>query len=165
MALFARGPAFLALGTPRPDGAGWPDPAEVGRPSFEASTYHEMAIRQAFEPEAHAVADRLVDDVLPLLTVEVAPQDEPYLHKVFSTAARIGAGLGIVERTLRPSDLTVVDRQVAAALWVARRKLPAMQPDWAVLAGYFLLAGFHVARSGPATVERLVDDLRPVEGT
>ena len=37
----------------------------VGRMSFEVSTLYEMGYREAFEPEAHAVADQLMDRLLP----------------------------------------------------------------------------------------------------
>lgn len=148
------------MALPRVDGTGWPDEAAVGRPSFEMNTFYELGLRHAYDPEAHAVADRLVADVLPHVRTDVAAQDQPYLHKVFSTAARIGAGLGIVERGLAGSDPAQVDRRVAGALWQARRKLPAMQPAWLTLAGYFLLAGFHVARTGPEVVERLAEQVR-----
>ena len=159
MGLFSRGPAYLPLDVPRLDGTGWPDPAEVGRPSFEANAYYEVATRNAFEPEAHEVADALVAAVLPHVPTGVSAEDEPYLRKLFLTAARIGAGMGRVERDLPTPDLERVDRHVAAALWQARRKLPAMRPDWAASAAYFLLAGYYVARTElyviPTLVERL----------
>lgn len=161
MRLFARRPSHLPIALPRLDGSGWPDQAAVGRPSFDTSTYYELAVRHAFDPEAHAAADGLVDELLPRIDTAVSAEDEPYLRKVFITAARIGAGLGIVERTLASHDLDQVDRSIAGALWEARRKLPAMQPDWARTAGWFLLAGFHLARGGPGVLDRLREDLAP----
>ena len=158
MRLFARRPRHLPIALPRIDGSGWPDPSEVGRPSFDTSTYYELAIRHAYDPEAHAAADRLVDELLPRIPTGVSAEDEPYLRKVFTTAARIGAGLGIVDRTLADHDPDQVDRSIAGALWEARRKLPAMQADWARTAGWFLLAGFHLARGGPAVLHRLRED-------
>lgn len=152
-------PVSVPLALPRPDGAGWPDPAVVGRPSFDSSTFHELAVRHAYDPEAHAVAGRLAADVLPLVPTGVSQQDEPYLHKVFSAATRIGAGLGVVERSLEPVGPGQVDRRIASALWEARRKLPAMPPEWERTAGYFLLAGFHVARGGPPVVDVLAREL------
>lgn len=161
MRLFPRRPSHLPLVLPLIDGSGWPDAAAVGRPSFEAATFHELAVRHAYDLEAHAIGDRLVADLLPLVVTRVSAEDEPFLHKVFLTAARVGAGVGIVERTVATPDPALVDRHIAGALWEARRKLPAMQPDWARTAGYFLLAGFHVARTGPAMVDRLCADLGP----
>jgi hypothetical protein len=158
---FSRLPSHLPLALPRLDGTGWPDEAAVGRPSFDTSTFHELGVRHAFDPEAHAVADRLVDDLLPRVPTGVSAEDEPYLRKAFITAARTGAGLAIVERTLAAPDAAMVDRRLVGALWMARRRLPAMQPDWGRIAGFFLLAGYHVARGGPAVVERLAEQLGP----
>lgn len=164
MRWFSRRPSssaeLLAVSLPRPDGSGWPDRDSVGRPSFDSSTFYELGLRSAYEPEAHAISARLVDDVLPHVPTGVSAEDEPYLSKVFATAARIGAGVGIVERGLGVADPAVVDRRIGAALWEGRRKLPVMPPEWATTAAYFLLAGFTVARSGPDTVDRLVEELR-----
>ncbi|MCW2614569.1 MAG: hypothetical protein JWN08_1563 [Frankiales bacterium] len=160
MRLFrAARPQHLPLDPPRLDGAGWPDAAGVGRPSFETSTYYELAVRNAFEPEAHAVADRLVDELLPRVETGVSGEDAPYLRKTILTAARVGAGVGIVERTFPPAEPGTVDRAVAGALWEARRRLPGMQPGWSRTAGFFLLAGFHVVRGGPSVVDDLARDL------
>lgn len=164
VALFSRRPArpgLLPVTLPRLDGSGWPDQAEVGRPTFQASTYYELGMRNAFEIEAHAVADRLIEDLLPRVPTGVDAQDEPYLRKVFTTAARVGAGIGMVERGLGPVDPALVDRHVAGALWQARRKLPAMQPDWALAAGWFLLAGFHLSRRGLDALPGLAAQLDP----
>ena len=70
--------------------------------SFEVSTLYEMGYREAFEPEAHLVADQLMDRLLPAVPLgEVAQEDAPYLRRVFMVAAQVGAGIGIVEvRTL-----------------------------------------------------------------
>lgn len=144
---------------PRLDGTGWPDATQVGRPSFDSTTLYELATRQAYEVEAHAVGDRLVDDVLPRIDTGVSEQDEPFLRKVLLVAARVGAGVAIAERSLVEPDPTAVDRRIAAALWEARRKLPAMPEERARTAAYFLLAGFHVARTGPQAVDELLADL------
>jgi hypothetical protein len=158
---FRTRPTSVPLALPRLDGAGWPDEAALGRPSFETNTFYELAVRHAYEPESHAVADLLVDEALPHVPTGVTAEDEPYLRKVFITASRIGAGVAIVERTLGPVDAGTADRRIAGALWQARRKLPAMQADWSRYAGWFLLAGYHVARTGPSAVERLLAQLRP----
>lgn len=144
----------LELGRPRPDGSGWPDPDDVGRRSFQGSALYELGLRNAYEVEAHAVADRLVDALLPLLDTEAAAQDEPYFRKVVLTAARIGAGLGMCD-----DGGPYVERRLAQALLLARTALPAMPPHQSAIAGYFLLAGFHTLRSGPDEVDRLVAEL------
>ena len=158
MGLFSRRPATLPLILPRMDGAGWPDRAVVGRPSFAGATYYELGTRHAFEPEAYELAEQVVDAVLPRLDTGAATDDEPYLRKTFLTAARIGAGVGMAERSLT-TPLHEMDRSVAAALWLARRKLPAMRPDWAKAGAYFLLAGYYVARTDPALIASLVQAL------
>ncbi|MBC7373142.1 MAG: hypothetical protein H7323_04045 [Frankiales bacterium] len=156
MRLFATKPPHLPLEPPTSAGAGWP---EQGRPSFDSSTFHELAVRHAYDPEAHAVADRLVADLLPRLNIVVGEQDAPYLTKVLTTAARVGAGVAIVERTVPTAPAGAVDRRIAGALWEARSKLPAMQPDWGRTAGFLLLAGFHLARTGPVGADDLLAGL------
>ena len=148
-------PGPLPLPPPRPDGTGWPDAGVVGRPTFAANALHESGLRNAYEIEAHAVADRLVDQLLPRLPTGAQPQDEPFLRKVLLTAARVGAGLGAVARRSDGVGADLVGRGVAGALLLARRALPDMPPAQAALAGYFLLAGFRVARIGPDEVDRL----------
>jgi hypothetical protein len=152
-------PAALPYVRPRLDGTGWPEESALGRPSFDTATFAELGQRSAHDPEAHAVADRLVADLLPLVPTGVQAEDEPYLRKTFRTAAQIGAGLGVVERDLGRPDVETIDRRVAGALWQARRRLPAMPPDWSAAAAYFLLAGYAVARSGTQVVDELRHDL------
>jgi hypothetical protein len=158
MSLFRRrstpaGP--LPLLPPRLDGSTWPDPSEAAR-SFEASTYHELGGRRAFEPDAHDLAEQLVDAALPRLDTGAAPEDEPFLRKVFLAAARIGVGIGLVEGAMTAADPQSMDRAIAGALWQARKGLPAMQEDWARTGAWFLLAGHYAARTGPSAVASLV---------
>lgn len=150
-------PEPLPLALPRPDGSTWLNAMAHG--SFEASTYYEMATRRAHEPDAHGLADRLVEAALPRVTTGVSAEDEPYLHQVLRTAAQIGAGLGLVD----PSRPGLLDPSVAEALGVARRGLPAMQEDWALLGAWFLAAGHFLARHDEAArdgaLTALVDGL------
>ena len=157
--LFARRPRHLPLAVPRPDGTGWPDPSDVGRPSFDALTFYELGCRFAFEPESHDLAEQLVDTVLPHLSTGATVEDAPYLRKVFTTAARIGAGVGRQERGLSTPDLDSVDRRIAGALLQGRRKLPVMREDWTRLGAYFLLAGYYVGRTSPMIIELLVEEI------
>lgn len=143
------------LAPPLPDGTGWPDRDRLPRRSFEARTYHELGLRNAFETEAHAIADRLVEDLRPLVDVAVPEQDEAFLRKIFVTAARVGAGLGMLSRTLPSLGEGTVEPSVAGALWLARDAQPSMPGARAEAAGWFLLAGFHVACHGPTEVARL----------
>ena len=138
-------PAPLPLVLPGFDGTGWPDQAVAGRPSFEASTWYEMGSRRAYDPEAHALADRLVSAVLPRLATGASAEDAPYLAKVLRTAARIGVGIGLVERdgAAGPDE---VDPAVVGALGQAQRGLPAMREDWHRTGTWFLLAGHYLAR-------------------
>ena len=159
MPLFRRPPppAPLPLVLPRPDGTTWV--GAMAQSSFEASTYHEMGTRRAYEPDAHVLADRLLDAALPRLSLGARAEDEPYLRKTLLTAARIGTGIGLVD----PSPPDQLDVGVAGALGAARRGLPAMQPDWALLGAWFLLAGHWLARQEAdvhdAAVRALVDQL------
>lgn len=149
----------LPLRLPRLDGTGWPEGASAARPSFEASTYREMGNRRAYEPAAHDLAGRLVAEVLPRLRTGASAEDEPYLRKVFLTAARVGVGIGLVERegtSSRPGEL---DRGVAGALGQARRGLPAMREDWARTGTWFLLAGHYLARQEPAAYDDVLQAL------
>ena len=164
MRLFRTGrptlPDVLELDLPRLDGTGWPDEAVVGRRSFESATWSELGLRSAYDPEAHAVADLLTEELLPHLGLDVPPEDEPYLRKVLTVAARQGAGLALVERSRAGAGGPAVDRRLVGALWQARRGLPAMRPDWSAAAAFVLLAGFHVARTRQAEVPRLLEVLR-----
>ncbi len=130
----------LPLALPRRDGSTWLN--AMAQSSFEGSTYYEMATRRAHEPDAHALADQLVEAALPRVTTGASAEDEPYLRKVLLTAARIGAGLGLVD----PSAPGELDPGIAAGLGLARRNLPAMKPDWALLGAWFLVAGHFLAR-------------------
>lgn len=168
MNLFRRAPRPrpepLPLVLPRLQGdGGWPDPRQAPR-SFEASTYHELGSRRAFEADAHGIGSALVEGALPLLITGVSAEDEPYLHSVFTAAARTGAGLGLVEAGMTSADPAALHRGIAAALWQARGSLPAMPEDWARIAAWFVLAGHYAARRGPSGLARLLDGLRS-EGT
>lgn len=157
MPLFARrSRAALPLVLPRPDGTGWPD---AGRQSFEAAAYLELGTQRAYEPEAHAIADRLVPAALPRLGVLVDAVDEPYLVRTFTVAARIGAGIGLVDREQVEPGSDDLDPSVAGALELARRGLPAMRDDWARVGGWFLLAGHRLGRRGPDAMTELLDAL------
>lgn len=161
MPLFGRRPAPqpLPLERPRLDGAGWPDAPGLGRPSFEVSTRYEVGNRRAHDPDALGLAERLLDAALPLLRLQVAQEDAPYLRNLLLTAARVGAGLGLL--TSGPPG--TVDRATAGALWLARRALPAMPPDRERVAAWLLLAGHWAARTDVAphavAVGRLLEDL------
>lgn len=150
-------PERLPLVLPALEGTDWP--ATSAHPSFEASTYHEMAVRRAYEPAAHARADRLLDEALPLLRTGASAEDEPYLRKVFLTAARVGVGLGLVEREATRSAPDELDAGIAGALGAARRGLPSMQPEWTRMAAWFLLAGHYLGRQEPDHVEQAAAQL------
>lgn len=158
MRLFGRGPVPepLPLVLPRL-GADWPVAAT--RASFEASTYYETGCRQAYEPAAHAVADVLLEAALPHLPTGATPQDEPYLRKVLLTAARIGAGIGLVERTSTAAQPDLLDPCIAGALGLARRGLPAMEGPPAQAAAWCLLAGHYVARHDSERAGEVVGQL------
>ena len=146
----------LPFELPRPDGSGWPEP---GRAGFDASAYLELGTQRAYDPEAHAAADRLLELALPRLHVVADPADQPYLAKTFAVAARIGAGIGLVDREQVAIGSGELDPAIAGALLLARRGLPTMQDDWARVGGWFLLAGHRLGRCGPDALQELLDAL------
>ena len=147
MGLFTRKPRRIPFDVPRLD-----EPVS-GRGTFAARTLYEMGHREAFEPEAHDVADLLLDPVLARVPLEVAAAaDEPYLRQLFASAAQDGAGIGIVERRASEVDEFTVDRDIAGALAEAIDRLPAMPPEHRRIATLFVRAGHYVARSGPQAV-------------
>ena len=157
MPLFARrSRTALPLVLPHPDGTGWPDP---GRRSFDAAAYLELGTRRAYEPEAHAIADRLVPAALPRLGVVASSEDQPYLARTFTVAARLGAGIGLVDREQVTAGSLELDPAIAGALQLAGRGLPAMQDDWALVAGWFVLAGHRLGRCGADDLPELLDVL------
>jgi hypothetical protein len=159
MPLFRRKPTRLPLRMPRMDGSSWPDRRDVERRSFAALTLYEMGYREAFEPEAAAIADRLVEEVLPMLPIDSAPGDAPYLRQVFVSAAQIGAGIGIVDRRTAHPGERGIDRDVGQALWEAVSELPAMPPEQRRIARYLLQAGHYVARTGLGMIPRMLASL------
>jgi hypothetical protein len=159
MPLFRRKPRLVPLQLPRLDGTSWPEPHDIGPPSFAVLALYQMGYREAFEPEAHDIADRLVAEVLPMVRVDAAPQDAPYLRQVLISAAQIGAGIGIVERRVANTDERSIDRQVGGALWEALSDLPAMPPTQRRVARYLLQSGHYVARTDLATIPLLLASL------
>ena len=159
MPLFRRKPQSLPLRMPRLDGSSWPDRRDVERRSFAALTLYQMGYREAFEPEAATIADRLVEEVLPMFPIDSAPEDAPYLRQVFVSAAQIGAGIGIVDRGTAYPDERSIDLEVGRALWEAVSELPAMPPEQRRIARYLLAAGHYVARAGFETIPRMLASL------
>jgi Putative nucleotidyltransferase DUF294/Putative nucleotidyltransferase substrate binding domain len=159
MPLFRRKPPGLPLRMPRLDGSSWPDRRDVERRSFAALTLYQMGYREAFEPEAATIADRLVEEVLPMFAIDSAPGDAPYLRQVFVSAAQIGAGIGIVDRRTAHPDERSIDREVGRALWAAVSELPAMPPEQRRIARYLLQAGHYVARTGFEAIPRMLASL------
>jgi hypothetical protein len=156
-----RRPELLPFERPRLDGRTWLDRRAVGRMSFEVSTLYEMGYREAFEPEAHLIADQLMDRLLPAVPLgDVADADAPYLRRVFMVASQIGAGIGIVEaRTLTP-DEWCSDRRIWGALWKALDDLPRMHRQQQSVACFMLHSGYYVARSGNGAIDQLLVTLR-----
>jgi len=155
MPLFRRKPRLLPLQLPRLDGESWPDRSAVGRASFAASTLYQLGYREAFEPEAHDIADLLIAEVLPMLAIQAEPEDEPYLHRTFTSAAQIGAGIGLVERKVTKTEELSIDRDIGGALWVAVGDLPSMPAHQRRIALYLLQSGHYIARTGPGTITLL----------
>lgn len=159
MPLIGRRPRLLPLQLPRLDGTTWPDARDVGRDPFAAATLCHMGNREAFTPEAHTITDLLIDRVLPLLRTGAQPEDAPYLRRVLSSAAQIGAGIGIVERQVVQHAEPGTDRLIAAALRVAASDLPSMPAHQHGVARYMLQCGYYLARTEPARISVLVANL------
>jgi hypothetical protein len=155
--LFSRKPRLLPLPIPTLDESPQTD---ANLFSFAAQTLYEMGYREAFEPEAHAVVDLLIEDVLARVQLEVAAEDEPYLRQVFTSAAQIGAGIGIVERRGGTVDEHRVDRDIEGALREAVSELPAMPPDQERVASFLVRFGHYVARTGPESIPLILAGLR-----
>lgn len=118
-----------------------------------------MGYGEAFTAEAHDIADPLLDQVLPRLRTDAAPEDLPYLHRLFSSAAQIGAGIGFVERRVAGHDDMGMDRKVAAALLEAADELPVMPSEHRALAVYLMQCGYYLARTGVAQLPLLLTQL------
>lgn len=126
------------------------------------STLYEIGYREAFEPEAHAIADLLLDDLLPAIPLDnVSHEDAPYLRRTLFVAAQVGAGIGIVEaRTLAP-EAWCSDRRIWGALWMAISDLPPMaQQQQRSAASYMMHSGYYVARTNSGTIPELLAALR-----
>jgi hypothetical protein len=150
-----RSPRTVALPFPRLDGSTWP---ERHGASFAAATLHSLAQQAAFSAEAHDVADVVLEELVPMLDDGASPADEAYMAQVCSSAAQLGAGVGIVEvQTAGDARATasaerVTGRDAAAALWLAAEELPPMQPRQKEVARYLLQCGYYLARCGPDRV-------------
>ena len=144
---------------PRPDGSTWPTRREVGRPSFAASTVYQTGYGEAFTPEAHDIAGPLMEQVLPRLRTGAAPADLPYLRRLLSSAAQIGAGIGMVEQRVAQQDEESIDRHVAGALLEAADELPPMPAGQHAVAVYLLHCGYYLARTGVARLPVLLSEL------
>jgi len=155
-----RRPQKLPLQVPQRDGSTWPTRREAGRQSFAASALYRMGYGEAFTAEAHDIVDPLLGQVLPRLRTDAAPEDLPYLHRLFSSAAQIGAGIGLVERRVVRHDEVGMDRQVAGALLEAADELPVMPSQHQEVAVYLMQCGYYLARTGVAQLPLLVTELR-----
>ena len=129
--------------------------------SFEVSTLYELGYREAFEPAAHAVAEHLMDGLLPAVPLgEVAEEDAPYLRRVFMVAAQVGAGIGRVEiSTLSPAQWCS-ERPVWGALWKALDDLPTMRQHHQAVTRFMMHSGYYVARTRSGVIEELLMVLR-----
>jgi hypothetical protein len=129
--------------------------------TFEVSTLYEMGYREAFEPTAHAIADLLMDQLLPAIPLGgVADQDAPYLQRVFMVAAQVGAGIGLVEaRSLQPAQWCS-DRRIWGALWKALDDLPRLHQQQRLVATFMMHSGYYLARTNLGAINQLSAVLR-----
>ncbi len=154
-----RSPAVISLAAPRLDGSTWPALAPGARSGFGASTIHRLGLEEAFTPRAREIADVVTSRLVPLLPYETRAEDLPHLVDLLRSAARVGAGIGLVE--LRDSTLPadVVGRDAAGALGEAERDLPPLPAPLGGLTRYVMHAGHHLARRGTDAVDLLAADL------
>lgn len=154
-----RRPDLLPLRVPRLDGSTLPTRREVGRQSFGSSALYRMGYGEAFTPQAHDVVDPLLEHVLPRLPLHAAPQDQPYLRRLWASAAQIGAGIGLVERRSPQLGEPGIDRLLAGALLEAADELPMMDQRQRDVAVYLLHCGYYLARTGVASLPVLLEQL------
>lgn len=157
MGLFSRKPRLLPLDVPALDAQLL---AGADGQSFAAQTIYQMGYREAFEPEAHDVADLLIGDVLAAVTLDVSAEDEPYLRQLLTTAAQVGAGIGIVERRGGGLPEHLIDRDIEGALRAAVAELPQMPSEQHRVARFLIRFGHYVARNGPESIPAILAGLR-----
>jgi hypothetical protein len=154
MPLFSRRSRELPLIFPRLDGSTWPDRRALGRTSFAVSTLYEVAQQEAHTPAAHDVTDLVDEQVLTMLWTGAAIEDERHMLRVCSAAAQVGAGTGLVERSVHTGAGTAAE--VAAVLWLAADDLPRMPPHQQAVARYVLQCGYFLARTGARGLPELL---------
>jgi hypothetical protein len=159
--MISRRPDPFPLALPRLDGRTWPDRRAVGRAGFEVATLYEMGYREAFEPAANAIADLLLAELLPAIPLDDVPQaDAPYLRRIFTVAAQVGAGIGIVEaRTMAPQKWSS-DPRIWGALWAALGDLPALPQQQRFAASYLMHSAYYLARTDDGKIAQLRAALR-----
>lgn len=154
-------PHVLVLRLPLADGSSWPRAARGG--GFAAETIHDLGTREAFTPTAHAIAEDVVAALLPHLQFEVSDVDRPHLNDLFTRAAQVGAGIGLIDRpgtTGGPTDDLRLDPAVAAALQRALDSLPPLPSDHREIARFLLQTGHYVARTGRESLAMIAAALR-----
>lgn len=157
MGWFTRKPRLLPLALPALD---MQLPAGADPRSFAAQTIYQMGYREAFEPEAHDVVDLLIADVLSAVVLDVTAEDEPYLKQLLTTAAQIGAGIGLVERRGGRLPEHLIDRDIEGALRAAVVELPKLPPDQHRLACFLIRFGHYAARNGAESIPAVLAGLR-----
>ena len=126
---------------------------------------YEMGQREAVEAAAHEIAERLLDELLPVIPLgAVTAADEPYVHRILMVATQLGVGIGLVEIRSLATSVGSVDRRIWAVLWLAVRDLPEIPTAQRFAAAYLMQAGHFIARAGSdhisAVAETLMSDLR-----
>lgn len=140
---------------PALDGSTWPPDQPGARTGFGAATTHRMGLDAAFTPRAQDIADLVTARLVSLLDFDASPEDVPHVIDVLRSAARVGAGIGIVDARNSSLTLELMGADAAGALGEAERDLPGLTPELHAYARFVLHAGHHVARVGPQAVEAL----------
>lgn len=148
----------IELARPRLDGTGWPGDHPAAAHGFGAATVHRLGLDAAFSPRAREIGDLVTARLVPLLQFESSFADLPHAIDVLRSAARTGAGIGLVG-----GEGEHIATDAAGALAQAQADLPPMPTEVGRAARYVLWAGHHVARCGDEVVATLAADLDPIE--
>lgn len=116
---------------------------------------HRLGLDAAFTPRARAIGDLVTAHLVQRLEFEASAGDLPFAIDLLRSAARTGAGIGLIGG----DDPGRITSDTAGALAQARADLPAAPAATPDHVRYVLWAGHHVARCGDDVVAALAERL------